>query len=606
MDSAQWPMVKDLFLTVRELSSAERDRLLAGSPAGVREEVLSLLDHGSDDTLDTPAIEHAMSFLRDADVPESIGPYRLLQRLGSGGMASVFLAERADGHFEKLVAIKILHAGVFGDDVIRRFLQERQLLASLDHPNIVRLMDGGVLQDSRPYLIEDFIDGEPITKYAANRQLDAAASVWLVAAVAEAVAYAHSRGVIHRDLKPANILVPADGIPKLLDFGVAKLSDSSCAPSAHTQATYWTPGYASPEQARGLPVQAATDIYSLGLILYELLTRRPALQTTGMPPFDAARAVIEFSPDLSLLPQPVRAIAGLCLDKIPSRRPSAADLADRLRNLDWKVRVAWPDRRTLLLAGAVLPVAAGVSYLRRDAPPRLLRVPGPSDECAHPYPSPDGNEIVYRTSHRGYSRILIWDRRANSTRELIVSRTAGVAQPSNPVWSPDGRSIAFLSSQDRGWAAFTVPVSGGTPRQIATRIDVYVAWNHDASGLIYSRRPPGSAPSVCGFSLASNMETNPLPAASRVLGRPVDGGFPGWPLFGHRPLPDTRPRRPVPLVREWPVYPAAYAIPHAHSRTHLPATGERSGVRRRGQGFLSPVEAVSRSGGGAHSNRHPT
>ena len=188
------------------------------------------------------------------------------------------------------------------------------MLAGLEHANIVRLLDGNVLPDGRPFLIEDFVNGEPITKYALSHRLNAQQRMLLLSEVTKGVAYAHACGVVHRDLKPANILVNREGIPKLLDFGVARLWDVNHNPQSHeTQTRYWTPGYASPEQARGLAAGPASDVFSLGLIMYELLTNRPAISTRGLSPFDAARRVVEFEPDMQAIPPAMRDTLAQCL-----------------------------------------------------------------------------------------------------------------------------------------------------------------------------------------------------------------------------------------------------------------------------------------------------
>jgi TolB-like protein/Flp pilus assembly protein TadD len=206
---------------------------------------------------------------------EVLGAYRLLQPLGSGGMGTVYLAERADGQFEQQVAVKVVKRAAGGSDLDKRFLRERQILARLQHANIARLYDGGLTSDGRPYFVMELVEGTPITGHCQREAVDVEGRLELMEAVGRAVHYAHGLGVIHRDLKPANILVTDDGAVKLLDFGIAKLGgDDSGETLTRTGVQVLTPAYASPEQLRGHPVTTASDVYQLGLVLYELLAGR--------------------------------------------------------------------------------------------------------------------------------------------------------------------------------------------------------------------------------------------------------------------------------------------------------------------------------------------
>jgi serine/threonine protein kinase len=214
------------------------------------------------------------------DAGARVGPYRVTRELGRGGMGIVYRAERADGEFAQIVALKLVRRGFDGDDTTVRFRRERQILAQLDHPSIARLLDGGLHIDGRPYFAMELVEGEPITTYSDRRALTIDARVQLLCRVCDAVQYAHGRLIVHRDLKPANIFVTATGELKLLDFGIAKLLSDDEASEA-TELTSparrpLTPAYAAPEQLRGEAVSTATDVYTLGVILFELLTaRRP-------------------------------------------------------------------------------------------------------------------------------------------------------------------------------------------------------------------------------------------------------------------------------------------------------------------------------------------
>jgi len=208
--------------------------------------------------------------------PERIGAYRLVELIGRGGMGAVYLAERVDQEFEHQVAIKLVAAGLDAPIVHQRFLAERQILARFDHPHIARLYEGGTTADGRPYFVLEYVQGTPIDRYCNERKLDLEARLELFLKVCDAVAYAHRNLVVHRDLKPGNILVDRAGSPKLLDFGIAKVLDPSSMPfeleATRTAQRPMTPGYASPEQVGGKPITTATDVYSLGVLLYKLLT----------------------------------------------------------------------------------------------------------------------------------------------------------------------------------------------------------------------------------------------------------------------------------------------------------------------------------------------
>lgn len=216
----------------------------------------------------------------DAEPPSHrIGRYRIVQRIARGGMGTVYLARRADGVFERHVALKLLRRGLDSEDILERFRRERQILAGLEHPNIARLIDGGATGDGRPYLVMEFVRGVPITTHCDQQRLDIESRLRLFHTVCEAVSHAHARRVIHRDLKPSNILVDEVGRVKLLDFGIAKLlTDEPSADRTSTGMRLMTPDYASPEQAFGRDVSGSSDVYQLGLLLYELLTgERPSI-----------------------------------------------------------------------------------------------------------------------------------------------------------------------------------------------------------------------------------------------------------------------------------------------------------------------------------------
>jgi eukaryotic-like serine/threonine-protein kinase len=249
---------------------------------------------------------HALAdrlFGERSEQPEGgrVGPYRLIRELGRGGMGVVYLAERADGQFRRRVAIKVVGTRDAADPVYQRFLGERQILAGLDHPNIARLLDGGLTEDGRPYLVLEYVEGLPITTYCDRHRLGIEERLRLLVEVCEAVQHAHQNLVIHRDLKPSNILVTAAGQVRLLDFGIAKLLNPALS-SAHSPATridlrVMTPEYASPEQVRGDALTTASDIYSLGVLLYELLTGSRPYHLEHSSPAEIMATVCERDPD---------------------------------------------------------------------------------------------------------------------------------------------------------------------------------------------------------------------------------------------------------------------------------------------------------------------
>lgn len=240
------------------------------------------------------------AFDDDATLPVTIGPYRVVRELGRGGMGTVYLAERADEQYQKQVAIKLIKRGMDTDAVIRHFWNERQILASFDHPNIARLFDGGTSEDGLSYFVMEYVDGVPISDFCDAHALSITERLKLFREVCAAVSYAHRHLVIHRDIKPSNILITAEGLPKLLDFGIAKIlqaGEDAQALATMTGMRLMTPEYASPEQVRGEPVTTASDVYSLGVVLYELLTGRPPYHFKSQSPSEIERVVTQIEPE---------------------------------------------------------------------------------------------------------------------------------------------------------------------------------------------------------------------------------------------------------------------------------------------------------------------
>ncbi len=258
-----------------------------------------------------------------------IGPYALLKRLGSGGMGAVYLAARADAEYQKLVAVKLALDSADNEEIVARFRQERQTLASLDHPNIVRLIDGGSTEEGVPYLVMDYVEGEPITDYIGRQRVPLAGRLDLFLQVAAAVHYAHQHLVIHRDIKPGNVLVTADGTPKLLDFGIAKVLDPKFATAvgltSREGGRRLTIKYASPEQIRGQPVTISSDVYSLGVLLYELLTGRDPYSVAEETAMALSYAICEAEPLAPGTGSDLDNVILMAMRKEPERRYASAE-----------------------------------------------------------------------------------------------------------------------------------------------------------------------------------------------------------------------------------------------------------------------------------------
>ncbi len=305
--AGQWEQVKEIVALALEQDPARRTlfvRQACGDDAGLRQEVEALLPYHdqADSLLENPAALHFFDNRPAAMTDRRVGAYRIVREIGHGGMAVVYLGERDDREFRKRVAIKMLQPGIQSQEILHRFRNERQTLASLDHPHIVRLLDGGSTEDGWPYLVMDYVEGLPIDEYCNTQELAAGKRLELFLLVCVAVQYAHEHLVIHRDLKPGNILVTTEGVPRLLDFGIAKLLNPECLEEPVRTKTGWRPmtvEYASPEQVRGQAVGNASDVYSLGVLLYELLTgQRPFRAAASSSRSEFERAICEQEPEL--------------------------------------------------------------------------------------------------------------------------------------------------------------------------------------------------------------------------------------------------------------------------------------------------------------------
>jgi serine/threonine protein kinase len=299
MNPEQFQRLEALYDVAAALEPADRARFIDESCASdeeLRQELLAAFRNESSGF--TGLIATAAAHATESDdgwTGRRVGPYRIVRPLGRGGMGAVHLAVRDDDQFHKEVAIKTLKFDLDDGPAVARFRHERQILAHLEHPNIARLLDGGATEHGTPYIVLEYVEGVPITQWCAQQQLTIEQRLQLFCRVCDAVQYSHQHLVVHRDLKPGNILVTSDGIPKLLDFGIAKLlaTDAPAPAATASGALLMTPDYASPEQVRGEAVSTMTDVYALGAVLYEMLTGRRAHDLERYDAVEVARVVCE-------------------------------------------------------------------------------------------------------------------------------------------------------------------------------------------------------------------------------------------------------------------------------------------------------------------------
>lgn len=350
MTADDWARIKEIVGECLERPPSERRRYIEEACRGetvITREVEDLIASMSDagDFLETSIVDQDVP--EDLNAGEQIGLYQVIELIGRGGMGSVYRAARASD-FQKEVAVKVVKRGMDTAVLLRRFRQERQILAALDHPNIARLIDGGATADGRPYIVMELITGRPITEYAAAEALSIEKRLRLFQTVCSAVQHAHQNLIVHRDLKPGNVLVTPDGAPKLLDFGIAKLLAADGERTAPV-VRFMTPECASPEQVRGDPLSTLTDIYSLGVLLYELLTGRKPYKISSGYPAELQLVVCEQDPvrpsKIQTLPSELDHIVLKAMHKDPSQRyVSAAQLSEDIgRYLSALPVIARPD-----------------------------------------------------------------------------------------------------------------------------------------------------------------------------------------------------------------------------------------------------------------------
>ncbi|HXH93343.1 MAG TPA: LpqB family beta-propeller domain-containing protein [Thermoanaerobaculia bacterium] len=517
-DSQRWQRINALLDEGLDLPLAGREGWLdrvCGDDRALRRELEELLDAdaASTDFLDEASVILG-DILRDAaldradrraaaHIGQRAGAFRLVREIGRGGMGSVYLAERADGQFEQRVAVKLLE----GDDarLLPFFLRERQILARLEHPNIARLIDGGLTDDDVPYLVMEYVEGEPITEYCNRRTLAIPERLRIFQSVCAAVEAAHRMHVVHRDLKPSNILVTSDGQVKLLDFGIARRIDLG-AEVTRTLAPALTPAYAAPEQLRGEMPAPATDIYALGLLLYELLTGIRAQQPKGEGIDAILYAVLkeEPSPPSSMSHRPelrgdLDRITMKSIEKDPSRRyPTAAALSgDIERHLagepitasgGFTYRAAKLLRRRRVEAGTVaIAIIATILALilwrsggqtTQSLQFELFSTFGGSPR--QPALSPDGTRVTYvQPDGAGVPQLFV---RPLANGDAVQLTRGGVVGARAPRWSADG-TIFYDVPGDGIWK---IPAAGGTPHRIVAR-GFHASLSSDGKLLLYQQ-----------------------------------------------------------------------------------------------------------------------
>ncbi len=295
----RWQKLKEIFDEVVDMPPSERLKHLSEiqlDDKSFRQELLEMLEAEQEvgNFLEKPVFTDIEA---NALIGQNISHYKLVEEVGAGGMGVVFAASRIDGEFEQKVAIKVTNRSFFSPELLRRFKTERQILADLEHPNIVKLLDGGLTEDKTPYFVMEYIEGQPLHDYCRQNRLGITERLLLFTQICEAVAYAHRNLIVHRDLKPGNILVTQSGQVKLLDFGIAKILDSESVSNTMTQNAPLTPAYASPEQIKGDAISTASDIYSLGIILYQLLTEKSPEEIYGVSRLELPQAICQTMPN---------------------------------------------------------------------------------------------------------------------------------------------------------------------------------------------------------------------------------------------------------------------------------------------------------------------
>jgi serine/threonine protein kinase len=457
--------VEDIFYAaIEQPHGVERDTLIrerCGADERLRTEIALLLE---DHERIRAAVPASMKPL------PRFGAWQVVKLLGRGGMGTVYLAERADGAFQMSAAVKVVPLALASHEIEERFRRERQFLASLDHPKVARLIDGGVSETGLPYLVMEFVGGLAIDRFCAAHQLDTRSRIALMRQVLDALGYVHGRQVIHRDVKPSNILVDDSGNVKLLDFGTARLVDVTAeAALTKTGVFAFTPEYASPEQVRGEPVAIASDLYSAGVLLYRLLTGRLPYRIADPSPAGVAKVIAREQPEPSRLDAPLDAILSKALSKdAAARYLSAADMdADLVRYLEGqRVRARKPRKKLwIAMAAVAVMLTAGILGFRVLRAPKGSHQLVPFDagvpNAMQPALSNDGRWLAFASPGNDGTHPDIWLKPMPNGAPKRV--TAGEAANDEPSLSPDGHWLAFHSTRQPG-GIYLQPASGGAAR----------------------------------------------------------------------------------------------------------------------------------------------
>jgi protein kinase-like protein/WD40 repeat protein len=567
--------IADLFEDALDRPAEGRAAFLDEACAGVpelRREVQSLLIayERSDGFLERPDLEQLAALVaageEQAVLPAMVGPYRVVRELGRGGMGRVLLGERADGQFEQQVALKLIRGDMTSREAVARFLRERQILARLQHPAIARLLDGGVTAAGQPWFAMEYVAGQSITAYGIAQGLGLDERLRLFLDVGDAVAYAHRHQVVHRDLKPSNILVTAEGRVKLLDFGIAKSLEATEFGGTITRTALHllTPEYAAPEQVRGDPVTAATDVYGLGSVLYELVTGLRVHRFASYSPAEIARVVCDTDPLAPSRVQPagplraergsadLDAVTLMALRKEPERRyPSVVALLEDVRryraglpvrarqgSVRYRARkfVARHRVHVLILvllaglAGALGALRARSRAATRDAQ-RVREMEAYAQglrEGIAPESAADSGSAAAVAGIRQGRRIAFTSSRSGRAIDVrLVDGDSSILLAENaeaPTWSPDGSRLLF----ERDGDLYTMSAAGLDLRQLTRgpARDVEPTWSPDGREIAFASDRDGNtdvwAMNVDGSGLRNLTHT------------PALDGEPAWSPNGRR------------------------------------------------------------------------